>query len=109
LRDADAARDFAHEFFTQVLAGGAIANAAAGTRAVPVVSAWRGEALSRTSPRVGHADSNAAAAWKAFPSTIPKRRVARTVPDASLLSPDAAFDRQWALTVVARALDALRL
>ena len=30
------------------------------------------------------------------------------MPDASVLSPDAAFDRQWALTVVARALEALR-
>ena len=29
--------------------------------------------------------------------------------DAGVLSPDAAFDRQWALTVVARALEALRL
>ena len=31
------------------------------------------------------------------------------VHDARQLSPDAAFDRQWALTVIARALDALRL
>ncbi|MBM3822359.1 MAG: hypothetical protein FJ404_05650 [Verrucomicrobia bacterium] len=28
--------------------------------------------------------------------------------DASVLSPDAAFDRQWAVTVLARALEALR-
>jgi RNA polymerase sigma-70 factor (ECF subfamily) len=33
---------------------------------------------------------------------------ARSVPDAGVLSPDAAFDRQWALTVVAHALEALR-
>jgi len=33
---------------------------------------------------------------------------AGSVPDASVLSPDAAFDRQWALTVVAHALEALR-
>jgi RNA polymerase sigma-70 factor (ECF subfamily) len=31
-----------------------------------------------------------------------------SVPDAGVLSPDAAFDRQWALTVVAHALEALR-
>jgi RNA polymerase sigma-70 factor (ECF subfamily) len=30
------------------------------------------------------------------------------VADAGVLSPDAAFDRQWALTVVARALASLR-
>jgi RNA polymerase sigma-70 factor (ECF subfamily) len=34
---------------------------------------------------------------------------ARSVPDAGVLSPDAAFDRQWALTVVALALENLRL
>ena len=33
---------------------------------------------------------------------------ARSVPDAHAMSPDAAFDKQWALTVVAHALDALR-
>jgi RNA polymerase sigma-70 factor (ECF subfamily) len=32
----------------------------------------------------------------------------RSVADAGVLSPDAAFDRQWALTVVARALETLR-
>jgi len=31
-----------------------------------------------------------------------------SMPDARVLSPDAAFDRQWALTVVAHALEALR-
>jgi RNA polymerase sigma-70 factor (ECF subfamily) len=30
------------------------------------------------------------------------------VPDVGVLSPDAAFDRQWALTVVARGLQMLR-
>jgi RNA polymerase sigma-70 factor (ECF subfamily) len=34
---------------------------------------------------------------------------ARSVADASVLSPDAAFDRQWALTVLARALEELRV
>ena len=33
---------------------------------------------------------------------------ALSVADASVLSPDAAYDRQWALTVVARALESLR-
>lgn len=33
---------------------------------------------------------------------------ARSTPDESVLSPDAAFDREWALTVLARAFDALR-
>jgi RNA polymerase sigma-70 factor (ECF subfamily) len=32
----------------------------------------------------------------------------RSVPDSGVLSPDAAFDRQWALTVVTHALGALR-
>lgn len=34
---------------------------------------------------------------------------ARAVADVSVLSPDAAFDRQWAITVLARSLEALRL
>ena len=33
---------------------------------------------------------------------------AGSLPDAGVLSPDAAFDQQWALTVLARALEALR-
>jgi RNA polymerase sigma-70 factor (ECF subfamily) len=33
---------------------------------------------------------------------------AQALPDAGVLSPDAAFDQQWALTVLAHALEALR-
>ena len=36
------------------------------------------------------------------------RSPAHDVPDRQQLTPDAAFDRQWALTVMARALAALR-
>lgn len=33
---------------------------------------------------------------------------AQNVPDETCLSPEAAFDRQWAVTVLARAMDALK-
>ena len=107
LRDADAAREMAHEFFAHVLAGGAIA------RAEPERGRFRSYLLgavkhflshrreaSRRLKRGGGAESvslNDTAAG-----------LAQSVPDAGALPPDAAFDRQWALTVVARALEALR-
>ena len=107
LRDADAARDLAHGFFTQVLAGGAIANAAQERGrfrsyllgAVKHFLAHHREANCRLK-RGGGMESASLNDTEAG--------VALSVPDASLLTPDAAFDRQWALTVVARALEALQ-
>ena len=107
LRDADAARDLAHDFFANMLGGGAIAHAEQKRGrfrsyllgAVKHFLAHRREAIRRLK-RGGGVDDLSLQDTEAG--------AARSVPDASVLSPDAAFDRQWALTVVARALDALQ-
>jgi RNA polymerase sigma-70 factor (ECF subfamily) len=107
LRDADAAREMTHEFFARLLAGDAIAKAERERGrfrsfllgAVKHFLSRRREAARRLkrgggAPCVSLNDEDAAEA--------------RWVADASVLSPDKAFDRQWALTVLARAMEALR-
>jgi DNA-directed RNA polymerase specialized sigma24 family protein len=104
LRDADAARDLAHDFFAHMLAGGAIARA----------DQERGRFRSYLLGAVKHFLSNQREARRrhkrggGVENISLNETEARSVPDAGVLSPDAAFDRQWALTVVARALEALR-
>ncbi|MGD1085103.1 MAG: sigma-70 family RNA polymerase sigma factor [Verrucomicrobiota bacterium] len=107
LRDADAARELAHDFFAIMLAGGAIARAEREQGrfrsyllgAVKHFLSHHREA-SRRLKRGGGAEN--------ISLNDTDAGEARSVADASVLSPDAAFDRQWALTVVARALEALR-
>ena len=104
LRDADAARELAHDFFAHLLAGGTIAGA----------EQERGRIRSYLLGAVKHFLSNQYQAQQRLKrgggtSNISLNETeAYSVPDASVLSPDAAFDRQWALTVVAQALEALR-
>lgn len=104
LRDADVARDMAHAFFAHMLAGGAIggANQQRGRfRAYLLGSVkhflWNRLAMQRAQKRGG--------GWQI---TVLDDEKAGAVSDAHALSPDAEFDRQWALIVLARALDALR-
>jgi RNA polymerase sigma-70 factor (ECF subfamily) len=105
LRDADASRDLSHAFFAQMLAGGTIHTA----------DRDRGRFRSYLLGAVKHFLSHHRTAARrekrgggveAVPMDDP---AVNTVPDAQLLTPDAAFDRQWALTVLTRALDALKL
>jgi DNA-directed RNA polymerase specialized sigma24 family protein len=104
LRDADAARELAHDFFAQVLAGGAIARA----------EQERGRFRSYLLGAVKHFLSHHREAVRrlkrggGLENISLNETEARSMPDAGVLSPDAAFDRQWALTVVAHALEALR-
>jgi RNA polymerase sigma-70 factor (ECF subfamily) len=104
LRDADAARELAHDFFAQVLAGGTI------TRA----EQERGRFRSYLLGAVKHFLSHHREAMRRLKRGGGRENLslneteACSVPDASVLSPDAAFDRQWALTVVAHALKALQ-
>jgi RNA polymerase sigma-70 factor (ECF subfamily) len=108
LRDAEAARDLAHDFFAHVLAGGTF------THAEPERGRFRSYLLGAVKHFLSH-QREAARRLKrgggvqsvSFNDTTAGE--ARSVPDAAVLSPDAAFDRQWALTVVARALEALRV
>jgi len=107
--DPDGARDLAHEFFAYMLAGGAIGHAGREQGrfrsyllgAVKHFLSHQREA-GRRQKRGGGAESISLNDTNADND-------ARLAPDATVLAPDAAFDRQWALTVVARALEALRL
>jgi len=104
LRDADAARELAHDFFAHLLAGGAI------ERAEPERGRFRSYLLGA----VKHFLSHHREARRRFKRGGGVEAISLndtevgSVPDAGVLSPDAAFDRQWALTVVAHALAALR-
>jgi RNA polymerase sigma-70 factor (ECF subfamily) len=107
LRDADAARDLAHDFFAHMLAGGAIARA----------DQQRGRFRSYLLGAVKHFLSHHREAARRLKRGGGAENIsfndtdageARSVPDARVLSPDAAFDQQWALTVVAHALESLR-
>ncbi len=107
LRDADAARELAHEFFAHLLGGDALANA----------DRERGKFRSYLLGAVKHFSSQHRRAARRLKRGGEAECVslndtdageARSVADAGL-TPDTAFDRQWALTVMARAFEALRL
>ena len=108
MRDTEAARDLAHDFFASVLEGGAIARA----------DQDRGRFRSYLLGAVKHFFSHHREASRRLKRGGGVENTslndtgageARSLADVSVLSPDAAFDRQWALTVLARALEALRL
>ena len=107
LREADAARDLTHDFFASMLAGRTIAHAGQEhgrfrsylLGAVKHFLAHHREAMRRLKrgggvEKVSLHDTDTGEA--------------KAIPDTGTLSPDAAFDRQWALTVLARTLEALR-
>ena len=103
----DAARELTHDFFANMLAGGAIARA----------GRERGRFRSYLLGAVKHFLSHHREAARRLKRGGGGENIslnetdageARSVADAGMLSPDAAFDRQWALTVVARALESLR-
>jgi DNA-directed RNA polymerase specialized sigma24 family protein len=104
LRDADVARDLTHDFFAHMLAGGTIAHA----------EQQHGRFRSYLLGAAKHFLSHHREAGRRLKRGGSVERIslnkteARLVPDAAVLSPDEAFDRQWALTVVARALEAFR-
>jgi RNA polymerase sigma-70 factor (ECF subfamily) len=106
-RDADAARELAHDFFAHMLAGGAIARA----------ERERGRFRSYLLGAVKHFLSHHREAARRLKRGGGVENISlndtdagglHPVADSSALPPDAAFDRQWAVTVVARALEALR-
>ena len=107
LRDADAARDMSHAFFAKMLAGGTIQTADPGRGrfrfyllgSVKHFLAHQHEADTRQKRGGGVAPLSLDAAVPDSP--------AFQVPDEARLSPEAAFDRQWAVTVLARAMQAL--
>ena len=100
LRDAAAARELSHAFFEQILGGGRIQSA----------DQSRGRFRSYLLGAVKHFVANERQAETrkkrggGIEAATPEE--AEAVRDAGL-SPDAAFERQWALTVLARAMEAL--
>lgn len=104
LRDGDAARDMAHAFFARVLSGGAIGE----------VNQERGRFRAYLLGSVKHFLWNQCATQRAQKRgggeciTVLDEEKTAAVSDARAVSPDAEFDRQWALIVLGRALDALR-
>lgn len=104
LRDAEAARELAQGFFAQMLSGGAIAHAEQER------GRFRSYLLGAAKHYLSHqreAQRRLRRGGRAEHISLHETE-AGLVPDAGVLSPDAAFDRQWALTVVAHALEALR-
>ncbi len=108
VRDPDGARDLAQDFFARMLAGGTIARA----------DQEQGRFRSYLLGSVKHFLSHHREAKQRLKRGGGMEHVSlhdtetgeiRPLPDARVLSPDAAFDRQWALTVLARTLAALRL
>jgi len=104
-RDADTAREMAHEFFAQVLEKPNLYGAEPG----------RGRFRSYLLGALKHHLSNRRefdARQKRGAKTIPLEPGTDTSPgvdpdDAQMLSPDREFDRQWALHTLRRATDAL--
>jgi DNA-directed RNA polymerase specialized sigma24 family protein len=106
-RDADAARDLAHDFFAELLKGGGIA------RADRKHGRFRSYLLGAVKHFLSHRREAAGrlkrgGGVKDLSLNDTEAGEAHSTPDESVLSPDAAFDREWALTVLARAFDALR-
>jgi DNA-directed RNA polymerase specialized sigma24 family protein len=105
LRDANAARELSHAFFAEMLAGGTIHTADRDR------GRFRSYLLGAVKHFLSHhRDASLRIKRGGGAEAVPMDDEAvGAVPDARQVSPDAAFDRQWALTVLTRALDSLRL
>lgn len=103
-RDADAAREMSHAFFAEMLGGGTITTAERGR------GRFRSYLLGAVKHFVWH-QREAAMRMKRGGGVEPLSlddAEAIGVPDARVTLPDAEFDRQWAVTVIARSMEALR-
>ncbi|HBJ85735.1 MAG TPA: RNA polymerase subunit sigma-24 [Verrucomicrobiales bacterium] len=109
LRDADAARDMSHAFLAEMLEGGTIHTAD------PERGRFRFYLLGAVKHFLAHrreADMRLRRGGGMQPLSLDLESPdssALNVPDDARLSPEAAFDRQWAVTVLARAMDALQV
>ncbi|MBL9130026.1 MAG: sigma-70 family RNA polymerase sigma factor [Verrucomicrobiaceae bacterium] len=104
LRDADAAREMSHAFFAEMLGGGTIhtAERERGRFRSYLLGAVK-HFVSRQRESAGRMKRGGGA--ESVPLDDP---MVAEVADARQLSPDAEFDRQWAVTVLARGMEALR-
>jgi len=106
--DADAARELAHEFFARMLEGGAIGGADRSQ------GRFRSYLLGAVKHFVAHLRESEQRQRRgggvrplSIDGSLPDAP-ALNVPDDERLSPDAAFDRQWAVTVLSRAMESLQ-
>lgn len=102
-REEDAARELAHDFFTRLLAGGAIEGAD------PVRGRFRSYLLSALKRFAADQRDKTNAAKRGGGQIHAQLTEGNEIPDARAGAPDAAFDRQWALTVLARSMAALEM
>ena len=107
-RDEDTARELAHDFFAKLLAGDAI------NGADPLRGRFRSyllSALKRFAADQRDHDHAAKRGGGQIHAVIENEDSSTgaglQIADASVEAPDAAFDRQWALTLLARALATL--
>jgi DNA-directed RNA polymerase specialized sigma24 family protein len=100
LRDAAAARELSHAFFEQMLGGGRIQSADQSR------GRFRSYLLGAVKHFVAHERQAATRQKRGGGIESATLDEAGAVPDAGL-SPDQAFERQWALTVLARAMETL--
>jgi DNA-directed RNA polymerase specialized sigma24 family protein len=106
LRDADAARDMSHAFFAEMLAGGTIASA----------ERERGRFRAYLLGAVKHFLYNQREAARRMKRGGGAAHVSLDedadgvveIADPRQATPDAAFDREWALTTIARAMDTVK-
>jgi RNA polymerase sigma-70 factor (ECF subfamily) len=103
LRDADAAREMSHAFFEQVLGGGRIQSAD------PERGKFRSYLLGAVKHFLAHRREAAARTKRGGGSeTVSLQDTeVHVIPDGGP-SPDAVFERHWAVTVFGRGLEALR-
>jgi len=107
-REQDAARDLAHDFFAHLLEGGAIDGAD------PMRGRFRSYLLSAVKRFAADQRERAQAIKRggdqihlSLTPSDPDSEPNLQVEDVHTLAPDIAFDREWALTLLARALHTL--
>jgi RNA polymerase sigma factor (sigma-70 family) len=98
-REEDAARELAHDFFAKLLAGGAIEGA----------KPERGRFRSYLLGALKHfaADQRDKTLASKRGGGLEHAEMDEEMPDVTMEMPDAEFDRQWALTLLARSLSRL--
>jgi len=107
-RTEDVARELAHDFFAKLLVGGAIEGAD------PLRGRFRSYLLAALKRFAADQRERAHAAKRGggrvhavIEAEIEKTGAGLQIADERLEAPDAAFDRQWALTVLARSMATL--
>lgn len=105
LRDAGTAREMSHSFFAEMLEGSSIRGAQ------PERGRFRAYLLGAVKHFLARQRESAARLKRGGGNEVVslESEEAAQIADASHRSPDAEFDRQWAVTVLARGLEALRL